>query len=118
MPQDIAANAVLTCAMRRLAHRFSGGFRSMYFPGAIAAVQGEAPLLDAEIPAANGVATARALARMYGAIANGGEIDGIRFLSRELVTGLTRNRRQVLPDRNLLVPLNFHLAITVCRSAT
>lgn len=109
MPQDIAANAVLTCAMRRLAHRFSGGFRSMYFPGAIAAVQGEAPLLDAEIPAANGVATARALARMYGAIANGGEIDGIRFLSRELVTGLTRNRRQVLPDRNLLVPLNFHL---------
>ena len=47
------------------------------------------PLLDAEIPAANGVVTARALARMYGAIANRGEIDGTRFLSRELVAGLT-----------------------------
>ena len=47
-----------------------------------AVAQGDIPLLDAEIPAANGVATARGLARMYGAIANGGEIDGTQFLSR------------------------------------
>ena len=47
-----------------------------------AVVQGNVPLLDSEIPAANGVATARGLARMYGAIANGGEIDGTQFLSR------------------------------------
>ena len=80
----------------------------MYFPGVIAAVQGEVPLLDAEIPAANGVVTARALARMYGAIANGGEIDGTQFLSRELVAGLT-GRRSLRPDRNLFVPLAFHL---------
>ncbi|BBX73802.1 esterase [Mycobacterium shinjukuense] len=108
MPQDIAANPVLTCVVRRVAHRFSGGFRSIYFPGIIAAVQGDAPLLDAEIPAANGVVTARALARMYGAIANGGMIDGSQFLSPELVAGLTGQRR-IRPDRNLLVPLNFHL---------
>ena len=44
----------------------------MYFPGMKAAVQGDTPLLDAEIPAANGVVTARSLAKMYGAIANGG----------------------------------------------
>ena len=80
----------------------------MYFPGVIAAVQGEVPLLDAEIPAANGVVTARALARMYGAIANGGEIDGTQFLSREMVAGLT-GRRSLRPDRNLFVPLAFHL---------
>jgi CubicO group peptidase (beta-lactamase class C family) len=65
-------------------------------------------MLDAEIPAANGVVTARALARMYGTIANGGEIDGIRFLSPELVAGLT-GRRSLRPDRNLFVPLAFHL---------
>jgi CubicO group peptidase (beta-lactamase class C family) len=65
-------------------------------------------MLDAEMPAANGVVTARALARMYGAIANGGEIDGTRFLSRELVAGLT-GRRSFRPDRNLFVPLAFHL---------
>ncbi len=63
----------------------------MYFPGVIAAVQGDMPMLDAEMPAANGVVTARALARMYGAIANGGEIDGTRFLSRGRVAGLDRS---------------------------
>ena len=80
----------------------------MYFPGVIAAVQGDIPMLDAEMPAANGVVTARALARMYGAIANGGEIDGTRFLSRGLVAGLT-GRRSLQRDRNLFVPLAFHL---------
>ncbi|GBG38470.1 hypothetical protein NJB14197_33410 [Mycobacterium montefiorense] len=74
----------------------------------MAAVQGDIPLLDAEMPAANGVATARGLARMYGAIANGGEIDGIRFLSPEIVAGLA-GRRSLKRDRNIMVPLSFHL---------
>jgi CubicO group peptidase (beta-lactamase class C family) len=108
MPQNIVGNPVITCVTRTVANQLSGGWRSMYFPGVIAAVQGDVPLLDAEIPAANGVVTARALARMYGAIANGGEIDGSQFLSRELVAGLT-GRRSLRPDRNLFVPLAFHL---------
>jgi CubicO group peptidase (beta-lactamase class C family) len=108
MPQNIVGNSIVNCVTRTVANQLSGGWRSMYFPGVIAAVQGEVPLLDAEIPAANGVVTARALARMYGAIANGGEIDGTRFLSRELVAGLT-GRRSLRPDRNLFVPLAFHL---------
>jgi len=108
MPQNIVGNPVVECVTRRVANQLSGGWRSMYFQGAIAAVQGEIPLLDAQIPAANGVVTARALGRMYGAIANGGEIDGTRFLSPELVAGLT-GRRSLRPDRNLFVPLAFHL---------
>ena len=108
MPQNIVGNPVVECVTRRVANQLSGGWRSMYFRGAIAAVQGEIPLLDAQIPAANGVVTARALGRMYGAIANGGEIDGTRFLSPELVAGLT-GRRSLRPDRNLFVPLAFHL---------
>jgi CubicO group peptidase (beta-lactamase class C family) len=108
MPQNIVGNPVVDCVTGKVANRLSGGWRSMYFPGVIAAVQGEMPMLDAEIPAANGVVTARALARMYGAIANGGEIDGTQFLSRELVAGLT-GRRSLRPDRNLFVPLAFHL---------
>jgi CubicO group peptidase (beta-lactamase class C family) len=108
MPQNIVGNPLLGCAARRVATELSGGFRSMYFRGFVAAVQGDVPLLDAEMPAANGVATARALARMYGAIANGGEIDGTRFLSREIVAGLT-GRRSLKRDRNILVPLSFHL---------
>ncbi|MGO9929368.1 MAG: serine hydrolase domain-containing protein, partial [Mycobacterium sp.] len=108
MPQNIIGNPVLGYVTHRVAHRLSGAFRSMYFPGLTAAVKGEIPLLDAEMPAANGVATARGLARMYGAIANGGEIDGTRFLSREMVAGLT-GRRSLRLDRNLYVPLAFHL---------
>jgi CubicO group peptidase (beta-lactamase class C family) len=71
-------------------------------------VQGDIPMMDAEIPAANGVTTARGLGRMYGAIANGGQIEGIQFLSRELVAGLT-GRKSLRLDRNLVVPLGFHL---------
>ncbi|ORW91919.1 esterase [Mycobacterium sp. IEC1808] len=108
MPQNLVGNPVVSFVTRKVANELSGGWRSMYFPGLIAAAQGEVPLLDSEIPAANGVVTARALARMYGAIANGGEIDGTQFLSRDLVAGLT-GRRSLRLDRNLYVPLAFHL---------
>ena len=43
----------------------------------------------AEFPAANGHATARSLARVYGALANGGEIDGIHVLNPETVEAAT-----------------------------
>jgi CubicO group peptidase (beta-lactamase class C family) len=108
MPQHIVAHPVVSCVTNRVANRFLGVYRSMYFPGVMASVQGEMAMLDAEMPAANGVATARALARMYGAIANRGEIDGTQYLSRELVAGLT-GRRSLRPDSNLGVPLSFHL---------
>nr|WP_099025310.1 serine hydrolase domain-containing protein [Mycolicibacterium palauense] len=86
----------------------TAGFGALYFPGMKAVVQGNVPLLDSEIPAANGVATARGLARMYGALANGGEVDGVRFLSRELTAGLV-GRRSLIPDRSVLMPMAFHL---------
>jgi CubicO group peptidase (beta-lactamase class C family) len=108
MPQSIAGNPAVDYVTHKIANQLSGAFRSMYCGGMIAAVQGDIPLLDAEMPAANGVVTARALARMYGAIANHGQIDGTQFLSRELVAGLT-GQRDLRPDRNLVVPMSFHL---------
>lgn len=39
----------------------------------------------AEIPAANGHGTARSLARIYGALARGGEVDGVRILERDSI---------------------------------
>lgn len=36
----------------------------------------------AEIPAANGQSDARSLARLYGALARGGEVDGVRLISQ------------------------------------
>jgi CubicO group peptidase (beta-lactamase class C family) len=109
MPQSALQNPVFNAVAPIIAGLpLSAGFGSMYFPGMKAVAQGDIPLLDAEIPAANGVATARGLARMYGAIANGGRIDGTQFLSAEVTAGLT-GRRSLRLDGNLAIPLSFHL---------
>ncbi|HVQ51411.1 MAG TPA: serine hydrolase domain-containing protein, partial [Mycobacterium sp.] len=108
-PQGTLSNPIFNFVAPRIASlQFSGGFGSMYFPGMKAVVQGDTPFLDSEIPAANGVTTARGLAKMYGAIANSGRIDGTQFISEELVAGLT-GRPSLTPDRNIFVPLSFHL---------
>ena len=108
-PQHTSTNALFNAVAPRIAALdVSAAFGSMYFPGMRSVVQGNTPLLDSEIPSANGVATARALARMYGAIANGGEIDGRRFLSAQRVAALT-GRHSLHPDRNLILPMAFHL---------
>ncbi|WP_432793426.1 serine hydrolase domain-containing protein [Rhodococcus ruber] len=58
---------------------------------------------DAVMPGWNGVFTARALARMYGALANGGELDGARLLKAETLEQVlevqTRRRDYVLGIR-------------------
>ena len=46
----------------------------------------------AEIPAANGHTTARAAARMYAVLAEGGELDGVRLLSQEAIDRATVER--------------------------
>ena len=109
VPQSTFSNPVFNFVAPRIAAlQYSGVFGSMYFPGMKAVVQGDIPLLDSEIPAANGVTTARGLAKLYGAIANGGRIDGTQFLSENLVAGLT-GKPSLRPDRNIFVPLSFNL---------
>jgi len=44
----------------------------------------------AEIAAANGQANARGIARIYGAVANGGEIDGVRIISPQGIAAATQ----------------------------
>jgi CubicO group peptidase (beta-lactamase class C family) len=57
----------------------------------------------AQVPAANGHGNARALARVYGALARGGEIDGVRVISTE---GIERAAREQVcgPDAVLVMP--------------
>lgn len=108
-PQRTWPNHVFDFLAPKLAAlEFSGFFGSTYCPGVMSLVQGDTPFLDAEIPAANGVTTARGLAKVYGAIANGGRYAGGEFLSAPTVAGLT-GRRSLSPDRNIGVPLAFHL---------
>jgi CubicO group peptidase (beta-lactamase class C family) len=77
-------------------------------------------ILDTEMPAANGVFTARALAKMYAALATDGSVEGVRVLSRETLreAGRVQNRSR---DYVLGLPmrwrLGYHQAFTVGRPA-
>ncbi len=64
--------------------------------------------LRVSIPSANGTFTARSLARMYAALAGGGEIDGVRLLSEETLARATavQNRRA---DRVVVIPMHWRL---------
>jgi CubicO group peptidase (beta-lactamase class C family) len=72
----------------------------------------------AVMPGWNGVFSARALARMYGAIANGGVLDGRRFLRRSTIeqmsTVQTRDRDYVLGIRPQW-SLGYHRPILASR---
>ncbi len=56
------------------------------------------------IPSANGHFSARALAKMYGALANGGEIDGVRLVSPERIALMSAVQVES-QDRVLFIPL-------------
>jgi CubicO group peptidase (beta-lactamase class C family) len=108
-PQGTARNPVLGAVLPRLAAlQRSSGLGALYFPEMFSVVQGDMPFLDAEIPAANGTATARGLAKMYAPLACGGRVDGTQFLSRELTAGLV-GKPNLSPDRNIVFPMAFHL---------
>lgn len=86
---------------------FSGLLGAVYFPGMTSLLRDDMQFLDTEMPAANGVVTARALAKLYGAIANDGAIDGTQLLSSELVRGLP-GKPDLSPDINLGIPFSYH----------
>jgi CubicO group peptidase (beta-lactamase class C family) len=49
-----------------------------------------APWRSAEIAAANGQANARGIARIYGALARGGELGGVRVLEEDTIAAMCR----------------------------
>jgi CubicO group peptidase (beta-lactamase class C family) len=66
------------------------------------------PWRAAEIPAANGHGTAAALARVYGCLALGGELDGVRVLSGDVIEQ-ARTEHSSGKDEVLPVPTRFGL---------
>ena len=61
--------------------------------------------LRVAIPAANGLFTARSLARMYAALAEGGELDGVRLLSRATLARATEV--QTRPAGRAVIPFDM-----------
>jgi CubicO group peptidase (beta-lactamase class C family) len=66
---------------------------------------GCAETLRVAIPAANGLFTARSLAKMYAALAGGGEIDGVRLLSPQTLARATEI--QTAPDSRAVIPFDM-----------
>ena len=62
----------------------------------------------AEIPAANGHTTARSLAKLYGVLARGGELDGVRVMSKEQVAKCSIEQSNG-PDALLMINTRFSL---------
>ncbi|MGI8795200.1 MAG: serine hydrolase domain-containing protein [Acidimicrobiia bacterium] len=64
--------------------------------------------VEAPMPSGNGCFTARSLARMYAALANGGELDGVRLLSEKTVTRATEVQND-RPDLVIAFPMMWRL---------
>jgi CubicO group peptidase (beta-lactamase class C family) len=67
----------------------------------------------AEIPAANGHGSARALARIYGALANGGTQDGVAVLSQESIDRARTVQRSGLDNVLPLLKTRFGLGFQI-----
>jgi CubicO group peptidase (beta-lactamase class C family) len=63
----------------------------------------------AVIPAANGIGTARDMARFYACLANGGELEGTRILSESTVDGMTTVQAETDADGTLSREARFAL---------
>lgn len=75
---------------------------------------------SAEIPAANGICTARSLARMYAALGAGGELDGVRIMSTDharLLPRLQVDRRDYVIGINMKWRLGYHRPFALARHA-
>ncbi|MFX1575387.1 MAG: serine hydrolase domain-containing protein [Promethearchaeota archaeon] len=67
---------------------------------------------SAEIPAANGHGNARAVAKVGAILANGGELNGVRFLSHEIIEKTLESRTEG-KDLVLNMPIKFGLGFGI-----
>ncbi len=77
-------------------------------PGDMGELLWDPRILDNPIPAANGLFTARSLARIYAMLAEGGTLDGVRLLSRRSVSRASQVQSRAR-DRVLMIPMHWRL---------
>ncbi len=82
--------------------------KAFFNPNALLANPNTRKWRAGEIPGANGHGNARALARVYGALAHGGELDGVRVLAPESVEGALAEQASG-PDAVLPLPTRMAL---------
>jgi CubicO group peptidase (beta-lactamase class C family) len=84
-------------------------------PGMVDFLWDSPETLAASIPAANGLFTARALAALYAALANGGALNGTRLMSESTVRRATEVQTRAV---DLVVPFPMHWRLGYHRAAT
>ncbi|MCW3469698.1 beta-lactamase family protein [Rhodococcus pyridinivorans] len=84
------------------------GLAEAAMPDGFDRLVGDPAVHDSVMPGWNGVFTARSLARMYGAIAAGGTIDGVKFLDATTIDEMSRVRVRSR-DYVLGVPMAWRL---------
>ncbi len=76
-------------------------------PEAAAGLGNDPDVLQAVIPAANGISTAREMGRFFACMANGGELDGVRLLEPETVETATELQIETADDGTLSRPMRY-----------
>jgi len=105
---SVSAGRLLVPIGGRLGIRRSAA-RALYVPGFDALFRGpDPPALDTEMPAANGLFTARALAALYAVLAAGGEGDNGRLLQSSTVEAMASVQSRVRDDV-LGIPMRWRL---------
>ncbi len=82
-------------------------YKAFFVPNGLFGAINDPDLWRAELPAANGMASARALARMYAACL--GEVDGVRLLKPETVAAATTQQTSPEQDRVITFRSRFGL---------
>ncbi len=82
--------------------------RAFMNPPSMALGVNNAAWRSAEIPGANGHGTARALARVYGVLARGGDQDGVHLLDR---AGIARCREEQSHGPDLVLPVSTRFGL-------
>jgi len=78
---------------------------------AYAAAFNQEAIQRAVIPAANGISTARNMARFYACLANGGSLDGTQLLEAETVDEATTTHAETDDDGTLSRPARYGLGV-------
>lgn len=108
LPPPSPENNGFSLAMAILSDMEGMAARAFMNPMSLAAGPNVAEWRSAEIPAANGHATARGLARVYAALANGGAVDGTHVLSPTSI-GRCHAEQSQGPDLVLQLSTRFGL---------
>lgn len=111
---SFAAHPIAASFLANVGFRLPGPLgaaaRCLFVPGLDGILDGDDPtILNTEMPAGNGVATAAGLAKMYAALADGVSVDGTPYLQPSTHAAIRRVQSYRLDHALFYLPMMWHL---------